>query len=99
MRKQFGDLPSKPAALFLTPEAPYPLAGGGQMRSASLLEYLAKRFHVDVVVFREPSAPDPALAIPPGLVRDIKVFPALSLKAIPRSRSPQLRRSPVKFLR
>ncbi len=74
MRKRFGDSADKPAALFLTPEAPYPLAGGGAMRSASLLEYMAKRFQVDVIVFREPGADDPARAIPSGLVRDIKVI-------------------------
>jgi polysaccharide biosynthesis protein PslH len=74
MRKRFGDSAAKPAALFLTPEAPYPLAGGGQMRSASLLEYLAKHFHVDVIVFREPGAADPVCAIPSGLVREIKVI-------------------------
>src|SRR4051794_13838880 len=47
----------KPSALFLTPEAPYPIAGGGSLRSASLLEYLARRYDVDVIVFRQPGAP------------------------------------------
>ena len=46
-------------ALLLTPEAPYPLDGGGALRSASLLEYLGSRYRVDVVVFRQPGAANP----------------------------------------
>jgi hypothetical protein len=42
----------------LAPEAPYPLAGGGALRTASLLHYLAERYAVDLVVFREAGAPD-----------------------------------------
>ncbi len=34
------------------------------MRSASVLEYLAQRYDVDVIVFREPGSPDPALLFP-----------------------------------
>jgi glycosyltransferase involved in cell wall biosynthesis len=56
-------------ALFLAPEAPYPLTGGGPLRSASLLHYLARGHHVDVILFRQPGAPDPAAALPPGLVQ------------------------------
>ena len=41
-------------ALFISPEAPYPLAGGGALRSASLLNFLASRYSLDMVVFREP---------------------------------------------
>ncbi len=55
-------------ALFLSPQAPYPAIGGGPLRSASLLEYLARRFDVHAIVFREPGDPDPARAIPHGLV-------------------------------
>jgi hypothetical protein len=40
-----------PRALFLSPEAPEPGAGGGGMRSASLLAYLRARYKVDVVGF------------------------------------------------
>jgi glycosyltransferase involved in cell wall biosynthesis len=60
-----------PQALFLSAEAPYPLAGGGAIRSASLLHYLARAYAVDLVVFRQPGDPDPAAAIPPGLVRRV----------------------------
>jgi glycosyltransferase involved in cell wall biosynthesis len=58
-------------ALFLTPEAPYPPAGGGALRSASLLEYLARRYRLDVVVFREPGA---AVHFPPGLADSVQVI-------------------------
>ncbi len=53
----------------LSPEAPYPVAGGGALRTASLLEYLSRRYTVDLIVFRQPDAPDPASLIPPGKVR------------------------------
>jgi glycosyltransferase involved in cell wall biosynthesis len=55
-------------ALFLAPEAPYPLIGGGALRSASLLNYLARSYSVDLILFRESGAPDPAAHIPRGLV-------------------------------
>jgi len=59
---------SKPAAVVLAPEAPYPLHGGGALRTASLVQYLAQRYAVDLVVFREPGGPDVAAALPAGLV-------------------------------
>ena len=61
-------------ALVLSPEAPYPLAGGGALRTASLLHYLARRYAVDLIVFRQPEAPDPAAALPPELVRRVTVL-------------------------
>lgn len=61
-------------ALFLSPEPPYPLAGGGALRSASLLQYLSQHFDVDAILFRQPGAPDPASALPPGLVRRASVI-------------------------
>lgn len=63
-----------PEALMLCPEPPYPLAGGGSLRTASLLNYLAARYTVDLVVFRQPAAPDPRAAIPPGLARRVDVI-------------------------
>ena len=51
---------SRIAALLLAPEAPYPLTGGGALRTASLVHYLAQRRAVDLIVFRQPGAPDPA---------------------------------------
>jgi glycosyltransferase involved in cell wall biosynthesis len=63
-----GSKPSgtKPRALFLAAEAPYPVIGGGAIRAASVLEYLAQRFSVHGIFFREPGSPDPVAAIPPG---------------------------------
>ncbi len=56
----------QPRALFLAAEAPYPIIGGGPNRAASVLEYLTRRFSVHGIFFREPGAPDPVAAIPPG---------------------------------
>ena len=43
-------------ALFVAPEPPYPAVGGGALRSASVLEYMARSFTIDAVVFRTPGA-------------------------------------------
>ncbi|MGD0497020.1 MAG: glycosyltransferase family 4 protein [Bryobacteraceae bacterium] len=58
-------------ALFLSAETPYPLAGGGALRSASILNYLARTREVDMIVFRQPGMPDPASRMPAGLARRI----------------------------
>jgi glycosyltransferase involved in cell wall biosynthesis len=58
----------------LSPETPYPLHGGGALRTASLLNYLAQHFEVDLVVFRYRPEQDPARALPPGLVRNVQVI-------------------------
>lgn len=68
------DIDDKPAALMLAPEAPYPVAGGGALRTASLLEYLSRRYTVDLIVFRQPGAEDPAKSIPAGKVRRVVVL-------------------------
>jgi len=65
---------SRPSALLLAPEAPYPLAGGGALRTASLLQYLARSYEVDLIVFRQPGAEDPAAHMPRGLVRRVAVI-------------------------
>jgi glycosyltransferase involved in cell wall biosynthesis len=65
---------SRPKALFLTPEAPYPMAGGGALRSASLLAYLTQSYQVDVITFRQPGDADPARQFPPGCARRIAVI-------------------------
>jgi glycosyltransferase involved in cell wall biosynthesis len=54
-------------ALFICPEAPYPLAGGGAMRSASLLNWLARHYAVDIITFSDPH-------LPAGLVRSVHVL-------------------------
>jgi polysaccharide biosynthesis protein PslH len=61
-------------ALLLSPEAPYPIAGGGALRTASLLHYLARRYRVHLIVFRQPGDPDPAGALPVGLVDRVSVI-------------------------
>lgn len=61
----------KPEALFLSPEPPYPAIGGGPLRSASLVEYLSRRYSVHAIVFRQAGGPDPAQAMPPDLVEEV----------------------------
>src|SRR5205814_3045263 len=58
----------------------------GAMRTASVLEYLARTHSVDVIVFREPDAPNPLDSFPPALVRNITVvdLPFHSRGALPR---------------
>jgi glycosyltransferase involved in cell wall biosynthesis len=76
MPKLGGDLAAEPrlSAIVLAPETPYPLAGGGALRTASLLHYLARGYDVDLLVFRQPGADDPIQVMPPGLVRRIVVL-------------------------
>jgi hypothetical protein len=64
---------ARPSALVLAAETPYPLVGGGALRTASLLHYLALRHDVDLLVFRQPGAPDPGRQLPAGLVRRVWV--------------------------
>jgi glycosyltransferase involved in cell wall biosynthesis len=90
------EAPATPRALFLTPETPYPLAGGGAIRSASLLEYLSGRYAVDVLVFREPGAPDPASAIPRHLARGVRV---LDLPTHSKAPLPRLARNASRLIR
>lgn len=73
MPKLFGDSSSR-AALVLAPEAPFPTVGGGPLRTASLLTWLIRRYHVDLIVFREPGMPDPRAAIPSGWFRQVDVI-------------------------
>lgn len=77
----------KPKALFLSPESPYPTMGGGPMRSASLIEYLSRRFSVDAIFFHEAGAPDPALCIPEGRIHrlDMLELPRHSKTALARA--------------
>jgi len=74
MPKHGAGLGVRPAALFVAPESPYPAVGGGALHSAALLNYLASRYDVDALLFREAGAPDPLAAFPPGLVRDACVI-------------------------
>ena len=51
-------------ALMISPEAPYPAIGGGALRTASLLEFLARRYELDVIVFAQPENASPATHFP-----------------------------------
>ncbi|MBX9601895.1 MAG: glycosyltransferase family 4 protein [Bryobacteraceae bacterium] len=73
MKRPAGDSGAKESALLLTPEAPYPMAGGGAIRTASLVEYLGRRYQLDVILFEEPDST--ATAFPPGLVRNLLRIP------------------------
>jgi glycosyltransferase involved in cell wall biosynthesis len=58
--------------LMLSPEAPYPLNGGGAFRTASLLHYFARFAAVDLILISECGA---AAVLPQGLVRSQQVIP------------------------
>jgi glycosyltransferase involved in cell wall biosynthesis len=45
------------------------------LRTASLIQYLARTRPVDLILFRQPGAPDPASHLPAGLVRRASVIP------------------------
>jgi glycosyltransferase involved in cell wall biosynthesis len=51
----------------LAPEAPYPIVGGGPLRTASIIEYFRTRYSVHVVTFQEPGAPDLRPYFPPDV--------------------------------
>ncbi len=61
---------SRPAAVVISPEAPYPMHGGGAIRTASLLQYLSRHYDLDLILFRQAGDSDPALSLPAGLVRN-----------------------------
>lgn len=58
----------------MTPEPPFPAVGGGALRSAALLEYLAGRYRIDVIVFLEKGSADPAATRLGRLARKIHVI-------------------------
>lgn len=91
--------PALSTALLLAPETPYPLAGGGALRTASLLHYLARHYETDLIVFRQPDAPDPQQDLPAGLVRRITTIELppngrSTLARAARNASRVLRRAP-----
>lgn len=80
----------------LAPEAPFPPAGGGALRTAALVEYLAPRYELDAIVFREPEAPDPAATRLGALASRIKV---IELPFHPRTASARLLRNLARLSR
>lgn len=67
-------MPDRPKTLVLAPEVPFPVIGGGALRTASILHYLACRSDVDLVVFQQPGAVHPAERVPAGLIRRLYVI-------------------------
>ncbi len=78
---------ARAAALLLAPEAPYPLSGGGSLRTASLVEYLGRHYALDLIVFRQPGAADPAALLPAGLVRQVTAIPLPATRRGPAARA------------
>ena len=85
-----------PSALVLAPETPYPLAGGGALRTASLLHYLSRTHAVDLIVFRQPGEAAVAPALPAGLVRRVTV---IDLPAHGRSLAARALRNTIRVAR
>jgi len=65
--------PDQPRALLISPEAPYPLDGGGPLRTASLMQYLGERYALDMVIFRHPEQ-DVTSYLPSGLIREVNTI-------------------------
>ena len=63
---------ARPEALVVSPQAPYPPVGGGALRTSSLIDYLAKRYTIDVITFREDRAD--VRRFPAGRVRSVLVL-------------------------
>jgi len=80
----------------LAPETPYPMAGGGAIRTASLLHYLALHYDTDLIVFRQPGSPDPALALPAGLAQRVAT---IELSSNGRSTAARVVRNASRVLR
>lgn len=96
MPKPSGDS-SWPDVLVLAPEAPYPIVGGGPLRTASLIEYFWRHRRVEVITFREPGAPDPATHFPPDVevhVLDLPLHSKSHLARLSRNLSRALRGTP-----
>ncbi len=87
---------SRGAALLLSPEIPYPLHGGGALRTASVLHYLAQGRDVDLIVFRHRPEQDPASLLPPQFVRRLCV---IDLPFHRKDLASRVLRNGVRFLR
>jgi len=72
------------------------LAGGGALRSASLLHYLSRTHDIDLVVFRQPGASDPATHLPAGLIRRVFV---IDLPSTGRSPAARVMRNAIRVVR
>lgn len=70
--KRYEGASVRPAALMLSPEAPFPPVGGGALRTSSLINYLARRFNIDIITFRE--SPTDVRTFPADRVRSTLVL-------------------------
>lgn len=86
MPKLPSDSGARPSALFLTPEAPFPAIGGGALRSASVLMWLAARYRVDVVTFRQPGEGDPRADFPAGVAESVRAIDLPAHSKAPHAR-------------
>ena len=96
MTRRDAALDAKPPALVITPESPYPISGGGALRTASLMEYLATRYTLEIVVFCEAGEPDPSATFPAHCGRRIHVF---TLPRHSRATIPRIARNAMRFAR
>jgi glycosyltransferase involved in cell wall biosynthesis len=62
-------------ALILLPEAPYPVIGGGPLRTASIIEALAPQFQLTAIHYQLAGDPDPATLYPPHLLHQSHTLP------------------------
>ncbi|HBY59137.1 MAG TPA: hypothetical protein DEH78_04905 [Solibacterales bacterium] len=74
-------------AFVLSPECPWPAAGGGAVRTASIVEFLAQRYEVDMALFRLHGEPDLRWAFPQHLLRRAEWIdlPRTSKSTLPRA--------------
>jgi glycosyltransferase involved in cell wall biosynthesis len=72
------------------------LVGGGALRTASLIQYLARTRRVDLILFRQPGSPNPARHLPSGLARRVSV---IQLPATGRGQAARAVRNAVRLLR
>lgn len=86
----------RPRVLMLSPEPPYPAAGGGALRTASLVEYLGRRCDLDLALFQVAGEADPRPEIPAGLVRESFLLP---LRALSRRQAARVARNAARLAR
>ena len=84
------------SALILLPEAPYPVIGGGPLRSASIIEGLASQFELTAIHYRLRGDPDPAALYPPKI---LKASHTLELLQHDKSTIPKIIRNLSRALR
>jgi glycosyltransferase involved in cell wall biosynthesis len=86
----------RPKALLVLPEAPYPPVGGGALRTASIVESLAKRYELEAVHFGLAGEPDAATAWPAG---HLQASHRIELARHSKSLAPRLLRNASRALR